>query len=64
MIFFTKNIDLIHLLDPIKKELRFLYSYYFSLTRSREPEPKLHILAPALAKNFGSLRLQLHNIEN
>ncbi len=30
-----------------------------SLTQSRKPEPKLHKLAPALSKSFGSLRLQL-----
>jgi hypothetical protein len=35
--------------------------YYFSLTRSQEPELKLHIPAPA--KSFGSLRRWLHNTD-
>jgi hypothetical protein len=41
--------------------MNFDFIYYFSLTRnqSREPEPKLHILAPAPAKHYGSLRPRL-----
>ncbi len=43
--------------------MNYDFLYYFSLTRSWEPEPKLHAPAPALATSFGSLQLRLHNTE-
>ncbi len=49
MFFLWKNINLIHMLDSIQNEFRFLF------TTQAEPEPKLR------HSGSGSLRLRLHN---
>jgi hypothetical protein len=51
--FFSKEYRLSNFFDPI--QLNYDLTHYFSLTWSRELEPKL--LAPA--KSFGSLWLQI-----
>ncbi len=56
MFFLWKNIDVIHLLDPIQYEFWFVYRYYFSCPGAGSQSQNFDILAPA--KSFGSLRLQ------